>query len=161
MPFIKKLTAGVGDFTAGLGPLPLKLGGYKAGVLICYEAIFPALSRGSVLAGAGLLVNITNDAWFGKTSAPYQHLEMTLLRAVENRVFLLRAANTGISAVIDPLGRVLKKTELFTEDVLVADVSINNEMKTFYTIYGDVFAYICLFFSGFLVIFAVGRRRSL
>jgi len=157
MPFIKKLTAGVGDFTAGPGPVPLKLDGYKSGVLICYEAIFPVLSRGSVLAGAGLLVNITNDAWFGKTSAPYQHLEMTLLRAVENRVFLLRAANTGISAVIDPVGRVLKKTQLFTEDVLVADVSINNEMRTFYTIYGDVFAYICFFFSG---VFIIGALRK-
>jgi len=79
---------------------------------------------------------------------------------VENRVFLLRAANTGISAVIDPLGRVLQKTEIFTEDVLTADVSINNEMRTFYTIYGDVFAYICFFFSGVFIIGALRKVRK-
>jgi len=160
MPFIKKLTVGVGDFASGPGPVSLMVDGYKAGVLICYEAIFPVLSRLSVRDGAGLLINITNDAWFGNTSAPYQHLDMALLRAVENRVFLLRAANTGISAVIDPLGRVLKKTELFTEDVLVANVSINNEMKTFYTIYGDIFAYVCLFFSGVFIIGALRKVRK-
>jgi len=157
MPFIKKLTEGVGDFVAGPGPIPLAVDGYKAGVLICYEAIFPVLARGSVLAGARLLVNITNDAWFGKTSAPYQHLDMSLLRAVENRVFLLRAANTGISAVIDPVGRPLKRSLLFTEDVLVADVGLKAGLKTIYTAYGDVFAYISLLFSGF-VILVMGRR---
>jgi len=161
MPFIKKLTAGVGDFSSGQGPVPLNVDGYKAGLLICYEAIFPSLARISVSDGAGLLVNITNDAWFGRTSAPYQHLEMTLLRAVENRVFLLRAANTGFSVVIDPLGRIKKRTELFTEDVITADVSINNEMKTFYTAYGDVFAYVCIFISAFFVIVMARRPGRL
>ncbi len=160
MPFIKKLTVGVGDFAAGTGPVPLDIDGYRAGVLICYEAIFPVLSRASVKAGAGLLVNITNDGWFGKTSAPYQHLDMTILRAVENRVFLLRAANTGISAVMDPVGRLQKRTELFTEDLIVRDVSIKKGLNTFYTAYGDILAYICLFFSGVFILGAIRKVRK-
>ncbi len=160
MPFIKKLTVGVGDFASGKGPAPLDINGYKAGVLICYEAIFPALARASVRAGAVLLVNITNDAWFGKTAAPYQHLDMALLRAVENRVYLLRSANTGISAVIDPVGRIKKQTELFTEDLVVLDVALKSGLETFYTAYGDVFAYICLFFSGVFVLVAARKVRK-
>ncbi|MFQ5428060.1 MAG: apolipoprotein N-acyltransferase [Thermodesulfobacteriota bacterium] len=161
MPFIMKLTEGVGDFVPGPGPVPLDIGGFKAGLLICYEAIFPALARISVRDGAGLLVNITNDGWFGKTSAPYQHLDMTLLRAVENRVYLLRAANTGISAVIDPVGRLVKRTKLFREDMLAYDVSISDgEQKTFYTAYGDVFAYVAMIFAGLVVLFGGLFRRS-
>ncbi|MFQ5353734.1 MAG: apolipoprotein N-acyltransferase [Thermodesulfobacteriota bacterium] len=162
MPFVKKLTAGVGDFVSGPGPVPLEVNGFKAGLLICYEAIFPALSRISVRDGAGILVNITNDGWFGRTSAPYQHLDMTLVRAVENRIFLLRAANTGISAVISPVGKLKKRTKLFTGDVLVEEVSIKDgEQKTFYTAYGDIFAYVSLAFAGLVIVFGRGRRRSL
>ncbi|MFQ5479802.1 MAG: apolipoprotein N-acyltransferase [Thermodesulfobacteriota bacterium] len=160
MPFIKKLTAGAGDFVPGPGPVPLELSGFKAGVLICYEAIFPALSRLAVRAGAGLLVNITNDGWFGRTSAPYQHLDMTLLRAVENRVFLLRSANTGFSAVVDPVGRLKKRSGLFTEDMIPYDVSIKAGPDTFYTTYGDVFAYGSMVFAGLLLIGGVLRREE-
>jgi len=162
MPFIKKLTAGVGDFVPGPGPIPIKIDGYKAGILICYEAIFPGLARKSIRDGAGILVNITNDGWFGRTSAPYQHLDMTLLRAVENRVFLLRAANTGISAVVDPAGRVVKKIGLFTEDVALYDVSIKEgHKKTFSTAYGDVFAYSCIFFAGVVVIGGLFKKKKI
>ncbi len=159
MPFIKKLTAGTGDFASGPGPVPLVVNGLKAGVLICYEAIFPELAREEVRKGASVLVNITNDAWFGKTSAPYQHLEMARLRAVENRTFLLRAANTGISAIIDPAGRIKKRTELFTEDVLTADVGLRRGPLGLYTRYGDYFAYAAMAFA-VLVIVLVRKKEG-
>ena len=114
------------------------IGGY-----ICYEAIFPGLVRRFAAEGAELLVNITNDAWYGTTSAPYQHLAMASFRAVENRRYMVRAANTGITAVVDPWGRVREKTRLFEETVLVAEVPFVSG-KTFYTRHGDVFARICL-----------------
>jgi apolipoprotein N-acyltransferase len=159
LPFIRKLTEGVGDFKSGPGPVPIEYEGGSMGVLICYEAIFPELSRGAIRNGAGLLVNITNDAWFGKTSAPYQHFEMSVVRAVENRAFLLRAANTGISAVVDPAGRVLKETMLFETTLLVDDVALKEGGLTFYTRHGDVFAYACIVVS--IIFLATLRiRRS-
>ena len=94
-------------------------------------------------SGAELLVNITNDAWYGRTSAPYQHLAMTALRAVENGRYLVRAANTGITAVVDPRGRVLERTNLFEPTVLVRDVPLVTT-KTFYARHGDVFAWAAL-----------------
>lgn len=140
LPFVSKLTAGIGDFAEGAGPVPVMLGKDGLGILICYEAIFPEIARAAVKNGATLLVNITNDGWFGRTSAPYQHLEMTVLRAVENRSYLLRSANTGISAVIDPVGRVLGKTGLFERTVLISKVSFRQGQSSFYTMYGDIFA---------------------
>ena len=102
LPFLEKLVAGIGDFSPGtLKPLPFEQG--KAGVLICFEAIFPEIARSYSRMGCDLLVNITNDAWFGHSSAPFQHLSMTLFRAVENRIWIARAANTGVSAFIAPL----------------------------------------------------------
>ena len=92
--------------------------------------------------GAELLVNITNDAWYGTTSAPYQHLAMAAFRAVENRRYLVRAANTGITAVVDPRGRVLEPTRLFDRTVLVREVPFLAG-TTFYTRHGDVFAWAC------------------
>jgi apolipoprotein N-acyltransferase len=160
LPFIKKLTAGVGDFKEGPGPVPLKFISDGIGMLICYEAIFPEIARGAVKNGAAVLVNITNDAWFGKSSAPYQHFDMSALRAVENRVFLLRSANTGISGVVDPTGRVRKKLGLFERDVINAVAGMRSGAPTIYTIYGDVFAYWCLAVSGALAVALIFKRRS-
>ncbi|MFQ5442849.1 MAG: apolipoprotein N-acyltransferase [Thermodesulfobacteriota bacterium] len=160
-PFIKKLTAGVGDFSAGPGPLPLTFNDISVGTVICYEAIFPDLTRRFVKNGAGLLVNITNDAWFGRSSAPYQHFEMAALRAVENRVFLLRAANTGISAVVGPAGRVRKKSAIFTGALIVERVGVKKGPLTFYTRFGDIFAYICMAASVvFILTGFYGMRRE-
>ena len=112
LTFVDKLAEGIGDFMPGqMRPLPLA--GVAGGVLICYEAIFPELARQQVAQGAQLLVNLTNDAWFGRTAAPWQHLAMARLRAIENRRYLVRSANSGISAIIDPAGRLLAHSPLF------------------------------------------------
>ncbi len=123
LPFVNKLVAGIGDYSPGeINPLPLK--GHQLGVLVCYEVIFPELARESVRQGSDLLINITNDAWFGKSSAPWQHLAMARFRAVENRVWLARAANTGISAFIAPSGRIVEQSQLFEKTFLVGKVGL-------------------------------------
>ena len=141
--FAAKLVEQVSDFTPGSEPVVSTADGHRLGAFICYEAIFPGLVRRFTAQGADLLVNITNDAWYGRTSAPYQHLAMATFRAVENGKYLVRAANTGITAVVDPRGRVLEPTRLFERTVLVRDVPIVPG-RTFYSRYGDVFAWSCL-----------------
>jgi apolipoprotein N-acyltransferase len=142
-PFVNKMVAGIGDFSAGKSAVPLETTGGKIGVLVCFEGIFPEVARAYVQAGAGMLVNITNDAWFGKSSAPYQHLSMTVFRAVENRVPLVRAANTGISSVVDSKGHIHGMTALFEEATLGAEVR-RGEGGSFYSRHGDLFALVCL-----------------
>ncbi len=143
--FADKLVAGAGDFSPGKGVK--LLGKERFGVVICYEAIFPDLFRRFVRDGAGLMINITNDAWYGRTSAPYQHFSQAVLRAVENRVFLVRSANTGISGVVGPDGRVLVKTGIFERTSFVKEVGLRGSPLTFYTRYGDLFAWLNLLFS--------------
>jgi apolipoprotein N-acyltransferase len=129
--------------------------------LICYEGIFPRISREYKNSGVGLLVNITNDAWFGTSSAPYQHLTMAAFRAVENHVYMIRAANTGISAIIGPTGEVVSRTGLFERTSLNGKVQFLGE-KTFYSKYGDVFACLCFIFLAiiFLRVEITGTRRK-
>ena len=160
LPFLKKLTEGVGDFSAGPGAVPIAFKGGGIGVLICYESIFPEIAAASVKNGSTLLVNITNDAWFGRTSAPHQHFEMSILRAVENKVFLLRAANTGISAVIGPAGRGIRKTALFEKAVIVEDVGLTQGPITVYSRYGDVFAWACVFLAAVFALSGLIKRRG-
>ncbi|OGP23822.1 MAG: apolipoprotein N-acyltransferase [Deltaproteobacteria bacterium GWC2_56_8] len=160
LPFVKKLTAGIGDFSVGPGPVPIDFEGGSIGTLVCFESIFPELSAGSVRNGATLLVNITNDAWFGTTSAPYQHFQMSIFRAVENKVFVLRSANTGISGVIDPVGRVRQKTGLFKRDIIVDTIGLKRSLPTFYTERGDVFAFGCLGMAALFIISAATTRRK-
>ncbi len=136
LPFLGQLLPGMSDFNTGSGFHPLQIGDKKVGVLICYESIFPEISREYKKAGAQLLVNITNDAWFGRSSAPYQHLGMLVFRAVENRMYIARSANTGISAVIDPCGRVAASTNLFEPAKLEGSVGFVN-IKTFYSEFGN------------------------
>ncbi|RQW77814.1 MAG: apolipoprotein N-acyltransferase [Geobacter sp.] len=143
LPFVNKMVAGIGDFASGASATPLNTGKTKLGVLVCFEGIFPELSRAYVRAGSRMLVNITNDAWFGRSSAPYQHLSMMVLRAVENRVPLVRAANTGITAIIDSRGHVRGATPVFTETYLAGEVRLGTA-DSFYTRFGDLFAFACL-----------------
>ncbi|MFK5926529.1 MAG: apolipoprotein N-acyltransferase [Desulfuromusa sp.] len=159
LSFINKLVVGVGDFSPGkIQPLPLN--GHSLGVLICYEAIFPQLAREYVREGSSLLVNLTNDAWFGRSSAPYQLLAMTRFRAIENRIWIARAANTGISALISPAGRVTAVGPIFQPIQLSGTVGLG-ATPTFYTRYGDIFAYLCLAISScFLVALLWARKFS-
>jgi apolipoprotein N-acyltransferase len=132
--------------------------GQGIGILICYESIFPEISRSFVTGGATILANLTNDAWFGYTSAPYQHFQMAVLRAVENRVFLIRAANTGISAIVDPVGRATVKSELFTEATLTDKVRLRQGQPGFYSRKGDFFPYLCIAVSCIFIISRFRRR---
>jgi apolipoprotein N-acyltransferase len=157
-PFVNKMVEGIGDFSPGNVITPLDTGKGKIGVLICAEVIFPELSRAYVLAGSRLLVNITNDAWFGRSSAPYQHLSMTVFRAVENRMPLVRAANTGITAIIDSKGHIRRMTQLFKEDYLTGDIRLGDE-ETIYTRYGDIFAKLCLAFSLVIIVLMFRKKR--
>jgi apolipoprotein N-acyltransferase len=153
--------------TPGPGPravsLPIRSGGLEsvtAGVPICYELLFPDLTRRFVRDGAALLLAITNDAWYGRTGAPYQFLAMTAVRAAENGVWTARAANTGVSAIIDARGRVRSQSRIFESAVLVADVPLRPPPLggTFYSRHGDLFAGACwLGVLGFGL--AAGLRR--
>ncbi len=155
---VEKLVQEVGSFTPGAEAVVGTIGAHPFGLTICYEAIFPQLVRRFTVGGAELLANITNDGWYGRTSAPYQHFAMARLRAVENGRSLARAANTGISALIDPRGRVLAGTQLFERRSLVGDVPLVRE-STFYARHGDLFAWLCVAVTVGLTLHALGRSR--
>ncbi|SVA70077.1 uncharacterized protein METZ01_LOCUS122931 [marine metagenome] len=142
--FIEKMVAIIGDFGLGERATVFNLNNYQLGVSICYEIIFPDLVRQPVKNGAEYLVNITNDAWFGKSAASYQHISMAALRAVENRTPIVRSANTGISGFIDATGQIRNVTQLFKEDLIVDEITPNKGERTFYSRFGDVFSYLCL-----------------
>ncbi len=146
LSFVDKLVTGIGDFSPGLAFKPLEYGGHRYGVIICFESIFPELSRGLVEGGAEVIFNLTNDAWFGRTSAPYQHFDMAVLRAVETRTFVVRAANTGISGIVDPTGRVIERSGLFRKELIVHRVGLRQGRESLYTRYGDLFAMGCFVF---------------
>ena len=136
MPFkeylpLGKLVQGAGDFIPGSDASPLKSGDLAMGILICYEGIFPELAQERIEKGANILINISNDAWYGDTSAPRQHLNLVTMRAVEQGRYMLRGTNTGISACIDPLGRVSHATELFVDAAVAAEAELISG-NTFY-----------------------------
>jgi len=146
LTFLGKLTAQAGDFSFGdklFEPLKFSAQGLKAtgktGVLICFEILFPSIASRFVVNGADILTAITNDAWFGRTSAAAQHFSIAVFRAVETRRTLARAANTGISGFIDPRGKILETTQLFTDRAVIRQVPVLDQIS-FYTRYGDVFA---------------------
>ncbi len=157
LSFVGKMVAQVGDFSPGEKGRILAWGENEPpiGVQICFEIIFPGLSRSLVKNGAGLLVNLTNDAWFGKSSAAYQHFSMAVFRAVENRRSLVRCANTGISGFVDPAGRIVAHTALFEDAVVVRAVPVLTE-KTYYTRIGDALPIVCLI----VMIALIGRPIS-
>jgi apolipoprotein N-acyltransferase len=140
--FVHKLVEGIGDFAAGRDFTVMQIPAGRFGVVICFEVIFPELVRQFVKEGAHFMATLTNDAWFGHSSAPYQHFSMVVFRAIENRVPVIRAANTGITGTIDATGRIGAMTELFTEAYVLEEI-ILKDIRTFYTEYGDLFAYLC------------------
>jgi apolipoprotein N-acyltransferase len=143
LPFVKKIVAEVGNFGPGPPGKTLPWRGHRIGVQICYEMIFPELPRLQVQNGANCLINITNDAWYGTSSAPYQLFSMAVLRAVENRRTVIRAANTGISGFIDPCGRIIGETPLFKSATLTHRVPMLTVMSP-YERWGHEFPLFCL-----------------
>lgn len=139
--------------------------GCRFAVTICWETIFPDLVRRFVDGGAQFLVNITNEAWFGKSAAPYQFLSMNVFRAVENRVYVVRCGNTGISCFIDPCGRIVDRVknqagqDIFVQGVLTRTI-LAMESKTIYTQYGDWFAWLCILASAVALILTCLKRST-
>jgi apolipoprotein N-acyltransferase len=132
--FVGPLVEAVSDFSAGRDPVLLPVAGHVASTAICYEVIYSSLIRSFVLRGSELLTTITNDAWYGWSSAAYQHWEQASMRAIEEGRYLARAANTGISGFVDPYGRVLQKSNMFESAVMVADL----HFITAHTIYSRI-----------------------
>jgi apolipoprotein N-acyltransferase len=140
--FAGGLTKEVGDFTPGTSRAPLDAGGIEVGTFICYESIFPDEIRRFADSGAQVFVNISNDGWYGDSGAYAQHLKQARMRAVENERWLLRATNTGVTASIDPYGRVVVTIPRKVRATLVAPYTLSN-VTTFYTRHGDWFAFLC------------------
>jgi apolipoprotein N-acyltransferase len=141
--FVAPIVEAVSDFAPGRDPVLLPVGDHLASTAICYEVIFASLMRQFVSNGSELLTTITNDAWYGRSSAAYQHWEQASMRAIEGGRYLARAANTGISGFVDPYGRVLEKSALFERAMLVADLRFIRE-RTIYSRIGDLAAWLSL-----------------
>jgi apolipoprotein N-acyltransferase len=159
LTFAKSLTAGISDFTPGhvhgVGRLP----GGRFSVFICYESIFPAQVRRFAANGAELLINISNDGWFGRSSAAAQHLMMARVRAIENRRWLLRDTNTGFTADVDPYGRIIAHLAPFTRAELDAPYAFRSDL-TPYTRFGDWLAWLCVIATILLLVAAFTRRGA-
>jgi apolipoprotein N-acyltransferase len=155
--FAAPLTEQVGTFAPGVDPQLLPVNGHPVSVAICYEVVYPDQVRRFVAGGSEMLTTITNDAWFGRTSAPYQHFEQAAMRAIENGRYLVRSANTGISGIVDPYGRVVEKTDIFQSAVLVGEARFLTT-TTFYARHGDVLAYASIIATVGLLL--SGRTRA-
>ena len=156
--FAHKLTGAVSRFTPGTERTTFRLNGHRYGVFICYEAVFADEVRQFAQLGGEVLVNISDDGWYGDTSAPWQHLNMARMRAIENRSWLLRDTNNGVTAVIDPYGRVRQSIPRHQIDALPAQYGFRDDI-TFYTAHGDVFAWLCVLLS--IVVLAWSLKREL
>lgn len=154
--FVGPIVEAVSAFTPGTDPVLLPVGDHMASTAICYEVIFPSLIREFVNGGSELLTTITNDAWYGRSSAAYQHWDQAAMRAIEQGRYLARAANTGISGFVDPYGRVVEKTDLFHDAVIVGALRFITE-RTIYSRTGDVVAWLSLAVT--LVALAASFRR--
>jgi len=160
----KKVSTEAGDFEAGRKVIVSSIGGatgnHKIGAFICYESVFPSYIRKFAASGAEALFNISNDSWFGKSPARYQHLLIVRMRAAENARWILRATDNGITTVIDPAGRVVRSTQEYAE--LAARFQYKyRQGQTFYTRYGDWFVGLCAVFAAGVLMSAgsPGRRR--
>jgi len=155
---VHKITSEVGNFVPGSDYPVARTPGGGMGVFICYEAIIPQLARQLVANGANVLVNISNDAWYGDSAAAYQHLEMARLRAIENHRYLLRATNNGLTTVIDPYGRVLAEIPRYQRLAMPAHFEYETRL-TFYSAHGDVFAWVCAAVAAVMLALGVWSRK--
>lgn len=155
--FVGPLVEGVADFSPGTEMVTLPIDGATISTAICYEIVYPGLVRQAVTGGSQLLTTITNDAWYGYSSAPYQHFLQASMRAIEEGRYLARAANTGISGIVDPYGHVITQSRLFETTVVTGEIRLLSDL-TIYGRIGDLFAYICVALTGVAVLTARGRR---
>jgi apolipoprotein N-acyltransferase len=167
--FVNKMVEGIGDFRAGTEyrVMNLPAGGDPPpgfGVVICFEVIFPEVVRKFASNGAEFMLTITNDAWFGRSSAPYQHFSMMVFRSIENRVPFVRSANTGISGFVDASGRILEVSDIFVEATMSREIRFTGT-RTLYTRLGDTFAITCVIITAVFILFRMRladpfRRKS-
>ena len=164
LPFLETVVP-IGDITKGKEYTVFTSRKVNFSVLICFEDLFPELSRIFVKEGANFLVNITNDAWYKKSSAPFQHLQASVFRAVENRVYLVRAANTGVSGFILPTGKIISLVQdessrkIFVDGFATQDIFMPEWSFSFYTRYGDILPFVCLLFIIYSKIITFKNKR--
>ena len=158
--FAHKLTEGAGDMDRGQARNVFYAAGHSYGIFICYESIFGDEVREFVRGGAQVLVNISDDGWYGDTGAPWQHLNMARMRAIENNRWVLRSTNTGITTAIDPLGRMEFQAPRHVREAFALPFEFHAE-QTFYTRHGDWFAYCCAIVTAVLTGLSLSRRVAL
>jgi apolipoprotein N-acyltransferase len=141
--FVSPLVESLAEFAPGGSIVMLPVNGHMTSTAICYEVVYPSLIREAVEAGSELLTTITNDAWYGHSSAPYQHFELAAMRAIEQGRYLARAANTGISGIVDPYGRIVAASGIFEQVAIVDQVRLITQ-RTVYSVMGDVVAYVAI-----------------
>ncbi len=154
--FVSPLVESLVGFAPGESVVMLPLGSNLASTAICYEVVYPSLIRQAVEAGSELLTTITNDGWYGQSSAPYQHFAMASMRSIEEGRYLARAANTGISGVVDPYGRIVRQSAIFEQVGLVETVRLKKD-RTLYSIIGDAIAYVAIALTA-SALMVVGKR---
>lgn len=161
-----KIQLGQSDFSNGEDLTIFQANKGRFATLICFESVYPALVRDFVNRGAEFLVNITNDAWFGKTHGPFQHARIAVFRAIENRIAIARCANTGVSMFIDPYGRAKEATRIFVKTIVIDKIPLKGTKKTlsdnrtFYAKYGDWFACLCGLISFLMIVMALLSKPS-
>ena len=153
-PLVKRFL----PFTPGDSVVMLPINGHPTSTAICYEVVFPSLMREAVLQGSEMLTTVTNDGWYGTSSAPYQHFEMASMRAIEQGRYLARSANTGISGVVDPYGRIVQASAIFEQVGLVVEARLLTG-RTIYSQIGDVIAYVGIALT-MIAVFVVGQRSK-
>jgi apolipoprotein N-acyltransferase len=159
LAFAGGLTKEVGSFQTGASRAPLEADGERLGTFICYESVFPGEVREFADQGAQVLVNLSNDGWYGDSGAYAQHLDQTRMRAIENDRWILSATNTGVTASIDPYGRVVSRLPRKVRDVLIAPYALPS-VTTFYTRHGDWFAWLCAIISAGALLTRFGLNKT-
>lgn len=154
--FVSPIVESLAEFAPGSSMVMLPVDGHMMSTAICYEVVYPSLVRQAVEAGSELLTTITNDAWYGHSSAPFQHFELASMRSIEQGRYLARAANTGISGIVDPYGRVLAESAIFEQVTLVDEVRLLTS-RTIYSVSGDAIAYVAIALTA-SALMVVGRK---
>jgi apolipoprotein N-acyltransferase len=156
LSFVSPLVESLAEFAPGDSMVMLPVHGHLASTAICYEVVYPSLVRQAVEGGSELLTTITNDGWYGHSSAPYQHFALAAMRAIEQGRYLARSANTGISGIVDPYGRVVERSAIFEQAALVGEIRFLRA-RTVYSMIGDAVAYVAIVLVG-VALLAIRRH---